>query len=158
MIKHNATSLRWLLIIASILLAVGFVTPIMTLTTFMVIDNRFSIASGVWQLLIDHHLLLFVLIGIFSILLPIAKLILLFNLLHPNTTTIQKRKKLLHLMHEYGRWAMLDVMVVAILIVTVKLGAIVSINIHIGLYIFAAAILLIMYITHHVVRLYSEST
>lgn len=158
MIKPNITVLRWLLITASSLLALGFITPIMTLTTFMVVDNRFSIASGVWQLLVDKHLLLFVLIGVFSIVLPIAKIVLLFNLLHPKTTHIQKRKKLLHLMHDYGRWAMLDVMIVAILIVTVKLGAIASIHIHTGLYIFAAAILLIMYITHHVVRLYNETT
>ena len=50
-------------------------------------------------------------------------------------------------MHDYGRWAMLDVMVVAMLIVTVKLGAIASIQIHPGLYVFGAAVLLIMLIT-----------
>jgi paraquat-inducible protein A len=59
-------------------------------------------------------------------------------------------------MHDYGRWAMLDVMVVAMLIVMVKLGAIVSITIHSGLYVFGSAVLLIMYITHHVVRLHDE--
>jgi paraquat-inducible protein A len=56
-------------------------------------------------------------------------------------------------MHEYGRWAMLDVMVVAVLIVTVKLGALASIEIHPGLYIFGIAVLLIMFITQQVVSL-----
>ena len=56
-------------------------------------------------------------------------------------------------MHDYGRWAMLDVMVVAILIVTVKLGAIASIQIHAGLYIFGTAVLLIMLITQQVVSM-----
>jgi paraquat-inducible protein A len=42
---------------------------------------------------------------------------------------------------------MLDVMVVAMLIVTVKLGAIASIQIHPGLYVFGAAVLLIMLTT-----------
>jgi paraquat-inducible protein A len=55
-------------------------------------------------------------------------------------------------MHEYGRWAMLDVMVVAVLIMTVKLGAVASIHIHSGLYIFAAAVLLIMFLTQQVVK------
>ena len=59
-------------------------------------------------------------------------------------------------MHDYGRWAMLDVMVVAILIVTVKLGAIASIQIHVGLYIFGVAVLLIMFITHQVVSLHTN--
>ena len=108
----------------------------LTLTKMVFISNSFSIVSGIWQLLQDGHFLLFVLVASFSIILPVAKIILLFNLLHPNTTEPARRKKLLHLMHEYGRWAMLDVMVVAVLIVTVKLGALASIEIHPGLYIF----------------------
>ncbi len=67
-----------------------------------------------------------------------------------------KLKRYLHLMHEYGRWAMLDVMVVAILIVTVKLGAIASIKVHIGLYVFGAAVLLIMLVTHYSVKYFDE--
>jgi paraquat-inducible protein A len=125
----------------------------LTLTKMVFISNSFSIISGVWQLLQDGHFLLFVLVASFSIILPVAKIILLFNLLHPNTTEPARRKKLLHLMHEYGRWAMLDVMVVAVLIVTVKLGALASIEIHPGLYIFGIAVLLIMFITQQVVSL-----
>lgn len=56
-------------------------------------------------------------------------------------------------MHDYGRWAMLDVLVVAVLIVTVKLGMIASIEIHWGFYVFASAVLLIMLLTHRVARL-----
>lgn len=55
-------------------------------------------------------------------------------------------------MHEYGRWAMLDVLVVAILIVAVKLGTIASLKIHYGLYVFGTAVLLIMLITSRVIR------
>jgi paraquat-inducible protein A len=53
-------------------------------------------------------------------------------------------------MHDYGRWGMLDVMVVAVMIVVVKLDVIAEVEIHTGLYLFAAAVLLIMYITHRV--------
>lgn len=149
--------LRWLLVVASLLLLAGFVSPIMTITQLIWISHSFSIVSGVWQLWQEGHVLLFLLIAGFSIILPIAKILLLFNLLHPNTTQVQHRKKLLHLMHNYGRWAMLDVMVVAMLIVSVKLGAIASIQIHAGLYVFGSAVLLIMLITHHVVKLYDQA-
>jgi len=132
---------------------VGFVTPMLTITKFLVVHNSLSIVSGVIQLLKDGQYLLFIIITGFSIILPLAKIILLFNFLHPNTTHPDRRKKLLHLMHDYGRWAMLDVMVVAILIVTVKLGAIASIQIHAGLYIFGTAVLLIMLITQQVVSM-----
>ncbi len=156
MIKPSPILLRWLLVLATGLLCAGFVTPIMTLTQFMFFDQSFSILSGVWQLFLDRHFVLFVLITSFSVLLPLAKLILLFNLLSPNVKHPNTRKKLLKLMHDYGRWAMLDVMVVAVLIMVVKLGAIVSIQIHTGLYIFGASVLLIMYITHHVVDIHDH--
>ena len=54
--------------------------------------------------------------------------------------------------------AMLDVMVMAVLIVTVKLGAIASIKVHFGLFVFGASVLLIMIITNKVVRLTSKSS
>jgi len=152
----SAQQLRWLLLLTSLLLAAGFVTPMLTLTKFVVVSNSFSIISGIWQLLQEGHIALFILVAAFSVVLPVAKIILLFNLLHPNTTEPKRRKKLLHLMHEYGRWAMLDVMIVAILIVTVKLGALASIEIHDGLYIFGLAVVLIMFITQQVVN-YIES-
>ena len=146
-----AHHLRWLLVVSTLLLIAGFFAPMLTLTKFIMFSNSFSIITGIWQLLLDGKVFLFILIAGFSIILPLAKIILLFNLLHPKTTHPNRRKKLLHLMHDYGRWAMLDVMVVAILIVTVKLGAIASIEIHAGLYIFGLAVLLIMFITHQVV-------
>ncbi len=149
----TADALRWLLLATSLLLLAGFFIPMLTLTKMVFISHSFSIMSGVRQLLQDGHLFLFIIVSSFSIVLPIAKIILLFNLLHPNTTEPGRRKRLLHLMHEYGRWAMLDVMVVAVLIVTVKLGALASIQIHSGLYVFGVAILLIMFITQQVVCL-----
>jgi len=149
----KTTKLRWLLLLTSFLLAAGFVMPMMTITQFILFEHSFSVVSGIWQLWQEGHLFLFFLIAIFSIVIPITKIALLFNLLHPNTTHPHRRKKLLHLMHDYGRWAMLDVMVVAILIVTVKLGVIATIQIHAGLYIFGIAVLLIMFITHQVVQI-----
>jgi paraquat-inducible protein A len=145
--------LRWLLVVSTLLLITGFFTPMLTLTKFMLFSNSFSIMTGIWQLLLDGKIFLFILITCFSIILPLAKIILLFNLLCPKITHPDRWKKQLNLMHDYGRWAMLDVMVVAILIVTVKLGAIASIKVHIGLYVFGLAVLLIMFITQQVVSL-----
>ena len=48
---------------------------------------------------------------------------------------------------------MLDVFVVAILLVTVKLGFVASVELHYGIYAFATAILLSMYITGQTVGL-----
>ena len=45
---------------------------------------------------------------------------------------------------------MLDVFVVAILVVTVKLGAIASITVHFGIYLFTLAVLASMLLTHKI--------
>ncbi|OUR73214.1 paraquat-inducible membrane protein A [Methylophaga sp. 41_12_T18] len=144
--------LRWLLLITTCLLLTGFITPMLTITKLVFFDHSFSILSGITQLWRDQHYFLFVVIAAFSVLLPLAKVVVLFNLLSPKAHQPEHRQKLLHLMHDYGRWAMLDVMVVALLIMSVKLGAIASIQVHLGLYIFAAAVILIMLITQQVVR------
>ena len=47
----------------------------------------------------------------------------------------------------YGKWSMLDVFVVALLLVIVKLGVLATVKVHYGIYMYAAAGLLIMLCT-----------
>jgi len=141
---------------ATLLFLIGIFLPMMTLTKFYFAKNSFSIVSGLIELISDRKIVLFIVIGVFSIVFPILKIAVLARMLVAKSLTDIKLKSYLHLMHEYGRWAMLDVMVVAILIVTVKLGAIASIKVHAGLYIFGAAVLLIMFITHYSVKYFDE--
>jgi len=145
--------LRWLLLISSGLLLAGLFLPMLTITQLMVISNEFSVISGIIELWKAGQFILFIVIGCFSVLIPFAKIVLLFKLLQSDDKPHPIKMKLLRLMHDYGRWAMLDVMVVAMLIVTVKMGAIASIKIHPGLYVFGAAVLLIMLTTQSTVRL-----
>lgn len=153
----TAAILRALLIIASVLFIVGIFTPMLTLSQFIFIQNSFSVYSGVVELLRNGQIVLFLIVAAFSIILPILKILILFRLLAIIPSNSHRLRRYLQLMHDYGRWAMLDVMVVAVLIVTVKLGAIASISVHYGLYLFGAAVLLIMLVTHKIVRL-TDST
>ena len=146
-----------LLIVAAILFALGIFLPMLTLSKFIVIKNSFSVVSGVVELLQNGQILVFIIVTSFSIVLPIFKIAFLFKLLRTLNSVSLKTEKYLYLMHEYGRWAMLDVMVVAILIVTVKLGAVASIQVHSGLYVFGSSVLLIMLITHRVVKLTNKT-
>ena len=155
-IDNEANILKGLLLLTSLLLAVGIVTPMMTISKFVVVTNTFSVFSGIMELFDKGQYILFIVLSGFSIVVPVIKIYILFILVNQKTTPTNKVKKYLHLMHDYGRWAMLDVLVVAVLIVTVKLGAIASIQVHSGLYIFGAAVLLIMTITHRVVVLLQE--
>jgi paraquat-inducible protein A len=145
--------LRWLLMLAAVLFVVGIFLPMITISKFILIRNSFSVLSGVLELLHSGEIILFMLVAGFSIVLPAMKIWVLFKLLSPKVSENPKIRHYLHLMHEYGRWAMLDVMVVAVLIVTVKLGVIASVKVHFGLFVFGAAVLLIMLVTKKVVRL-----
>jgi paraquat-inducible protein A len=146
-----ARRLLLLLGITGALLVAGLWLPMLTLTKFLFIANSFSVISGVLELFKREHWFLFAVVGLFSILLPLMKILFLFMLLRSRQIESPGFTRLLKLMHDYGRWAMLDVMVVAVMIVTVKLGVVAQIEIHTGLYLFATAVLLIMYITHQVV-------
>jgi len=151
--EPQARKLRWLLLLASLLFVCGIVTPMLTVSQLIIISTTFSVLSGVLELFENGRIILFLLVTALSILLPAAKLWILYRLLSLSPQRNHRLQPLLKLMHDYGRWAMLDVMVVAILIVTVKLGTIASVEIHYGLYLFAAAVLLIMFITQRVVTL-----
>ncbi|HEC73513.1 MAG TPA: paraquat-inducible protein A [Methylophaga aminisulfidivorans] len=140
------------------MLIVGLFLPLLTITQFLLIRNEFSVISGITELWKAQQYILFVVISLFSVVVPLAKLVLLFRLLNSHNLPSQGKIRLLHLMHDYGRWAMLDVMVVAMLIVTVKMGAIASITIHPGLYVFGAAVLLIMLATQMTVNTLQGNT
>lgn len=152
--KTSAWRLQIILWLALGFFLVGISTPLITLNKFVVFESSFSVLGGIVELFKQGQWLLFVIIGMFSVVFPLIKMSVLQMILSSakasNSATIST---LLHWMHELGRWAMLDVMVVAILIVTVKLGAIASIKVHYGLYLFGTAVLLIMLITHRVMKL-----
>lgn len=151
--QREITLLLGLLILTTVLFAFGIFLPMLTLSKFIVVKNSFSVMSGVIELLQNGQILLFLIVVSFSIVLPILKIAILFKLLRNLNPISTRIEKYLRLMHDYGRWAMLDVMVVAILIMTVKLGAVASIQVHYGLYVFGSSVLLIMLITHRVVKL-----
>jgi paraquat-inducible protein A len=144
--------------VAALLFTIGIFLPMITVSKFFLINNSFSVLSGILDLLQSGEIILFLLVTGFSVVLPVLKIWMLFKLLSANTGEELKVKKYLYLMHEYGRWAMLDVMVVAVLIVTVKLGVIASVTVHVGLFVFGASVLLIMLITNKVASLTNQSS
>ena len=151
--SKEAKRLRLLLVITSIFLAIGLVAPIITLKKFVLIENTFSVLSGTLKLLLDGQFFLFVVITGFSVVLPLLKIGVLYKLLSQKEKGADNLDKYLHWMHLYGKWSMLDVFVVAVLVVAVKLGAIASVETRFGLYLFAAAVVLTMYVTARVVSL-----
>jgi len=145
--------LQVMVVLAAVALLLGLAAPIITLQKFVLIENTFSIVSGAGQLWLDGRWFLFLIVTGFSIVLPAIKLYILHRLLGRRCHDMLRLRRYLHWMHRYGRWSMLDVFVVAVLIVAVKLGAVAQVEMRYGLYAFATSVLLTMVVTARVVAL-----
>ena len=138
-----------------LLLVAGIFSPMMTLSKFIWIENRFSLFDGTLQLFRDGQYLLFVVLLTFSILLPVVKLVFLFRFWTVDSATREQLTRFMDWLSHYGKWSMLDVFVVALLVVIVKLGVMATVEVHYGIYLYAVAGLLIMMATtiiNHVAR------
>ncbi len=145
--------LKQMLLVATLLLLAGLVTPLFTTQKYFFSKNTFSMLVMLEDLLEHGNFILFAIILAFSIMIPLLKIVLLYR-----ATAVLHRKpgragRYIHLMHEFGRWSMLDVLVVACTIVVIKVGGLVKIEANYGLYIFAASLLMLMYITNRVVKM-----
>lgn len=152
----TAKIIQLLLLVTLLLFITGISLPILTITKLLVVSNEVSILTGLQQLFEEQHYFIFLVILSFSIVLPLLKLYYLFLLSARKAVNNRKYSKYLHLMHRYGRWSMLDVFVIAILIMTVKLGALASVEIESGMFYFTAAVILLMIITSVMVNLESR--
>jgi len=141
--------INFLLLAATLTFGIGIWSPMLTLTRMVLIENTFSVVSGIWQLYLEREYALFALLGLFTIVLPVIKLALLFYAWN-RPRSAQRRP--LYWMEVVGKWSMLDVFVVAVLIMSVKLGPLATMELHYGLYMFSASVLLIMIASQIVYR------
>jgi paraquat-inducible protein A len=102
-----------------------------------------SLLSGVTALWGQGYWLIGTVILLFSVVLPPLKLVALWLLCStPAVSGHRHRAMVYHLVEMLGRWGMLDVMLVAILVAFVKLGDLVSIHAGPGLLAFTLLVLL----------------
>ncbi len=139
------------ILISTGLLFIGLSLPLMYAKQ-MFWDNTYSVWTGVVALWHQNEILLATVLFFFSIVFPLVKLsglaVIWFGRLPEG-----RRALLLHWLGLLGKWSMLDVFIVAIMIVLVKLGPLAKVEPRSGVYIFAAAITCSMLTTMHVERL-----
>ena len=135
-----------LIIASAVLLFIGLHLPVLTVRKLWE-RNTFSIISGITNLWESKNYFLSVIIFFFSVIIPIVKLATLFVIWFVRLRNHQ-RKWLLCGLGLLGKWSMLDVFVTAIIIVSIKLGALASAKAEIGIYYFGISILLAMLATN----------
>lgn len=140
----QGVAINLLLLLAFATLIIGVTAPLLTLEKMYFFENTISLFSTITGLYEQKEWFLFVVIALFSLCVPIIKitsLLLILNLEYKKGSLLDKS---LHIIELIGKWSMLDVFVVALLLVSVKLGVLAKVEVHYGLTIFAASVLLTM--------------
>ncbi len=101
-----------------------------------------SLLSGLTAMFSQGYLFIGSVVLLFSVVLPLLKLLALLVLSNPGILRHGHRALMYRLVELLGRWGMLDVMLMAILVAFVKLGNLVSINAGPGLLAFTLLVLL----------------
>ena len=145
-----------LLALSAGLLIAGLTLPVMRTEKLIFWEDSYSIWRGILALLDEGYWFLSLILFLISMIFPVAKLILLAAACFARYTP-QRRVKLMRWLEIAGRWSMLDVFVVAVIIVTTQLEGVISASPRVGLYLFAAAVLLSMITTMMVEKLASRA-
>ncbi|MDJ0740658.1 MAG: paraquat-inducible protein A [Gammaproteobacteria bacterium] len=134
------------------LLFYGLQAPILTLEKFYVFSNTVSLLSALQQLAREAEWGLFALVGAFSVVFPILKSVVLLLVWNFDPSHGERHRRHLRWLSTYGKWSMLDVFVVALLVVSVKLGSLAEARVEIGIYAFAASVVLTMLLSAWISR------
>ena len=135
-----------------VLLITGLSLPLMHAQQMIFWKSSYSVWAGVVALWHANELALAAILFFFSIVFPVVKLAglaVIWFLELPQ----ERRTGLLHWLGLLGKWSMLDVFAVAILIVLVKLGPMARVEPRVGVYVFVAAIASSMLTTMYIDRL-----
>lgn len=146
--RPNSLTRTWaLLITAAILYIPANLLPIMTVNSLGQGDPS-TIMSGVIQLVQHGMFPIAAVVFIASILVPTFKLVgiglLLFSVQRHQPLSAQQRIVMYRFIEFIGRWSMLDIFVIAILVAVVNFGRLASVEANLGAAAFASVVILTM--------------
>ncbi len=132
-----------LILLASGLLVTGMNLPFLYIKKLIFFQEQYSLFQSIASMWQERFYLLALVIVCFSIVFPILKLFALAVLwLMPFDQ--EERRHYLSVVSFLGKWSMMDVFVIAVLITLAKASVMFDAAPGVGIYVFAAAILLSM--------------
>ncbi len=146
--RPNSLARTWaLLITAAILYVPANLLPIMTVSSLGQ-GKPDTIMSGVITLMQHGMLPIAAVVFIASILVPTFKLVglglLLYSVQRRQPLSARQRVVMYRFIEFIGRWSMLDIFVIAILVAVVNFGRIASVEANLGAVAFASVVILTM--------------
>ena len=136
------TSARGMTALAALCLGLSYALPTVTFQALGSPEETYSIWGGVVSLWDDGNWILAPIVFLFSIVFPVAKLLLLAGVCRRCETTASRRV-LVQRLQLLGKWSMLDVLIVALFVGSIQIG-IATASSRSGILIFALAIVFSM--------------
>ncbi|OOE33500.1 hypothetical protein BZG04_01385 [Salinivibrio kushneri] len=137
------------------LFVLGIILPMFSFQKLLVLNETYSLLSGVFELLKEGEAILSLVVLSFSIILPAYKLYLSKRIIDGRVTDSEEALTLIRRLAIAGKWSMADVFVVSIIAATVKLGVFANVTVHVGLFVFGLAVLSSMWLTHRLMSGYA---
>jgi hypothetical protein len=136
-----------LIIAATICLVLGLTLPIIRLTRLYIWSDVHSLASVARELYFSGEIILATVVCLFSIIFPFLKLLYLLALYSIQQVQPNRSAEWLKRLSWLGKWSMLDVLVLALVIFYAKATNLADATSMPGIYLFASAVILTMIAT-----------
>jgi len=120
----------------------GIFLPFTAVTKLWLFQNQISVYRGLVVLWQAGEIFLFLILFVFTILFPFVEINSMLGLwLWPRLENAQARR-MFHFVSNLGKWSMLDVFVMAILVLTVKSSGVANIKVGLGFFLFFISVML----------------
>lgn len=120
----------------------GIFLPFTAVTKLWLFENQISVYHGLIVLWQAGELFLFLILFVFTLVFPFVKINTMLVLwLYPRLDG-ESAQRMFHFVSNLGKWSMLDVFVVAILVLTVKSSGVASIQVGTGFFMFFISVML----------------
>ena len=129
-------------VLATISLVLGVFLPVVEVNNLAIFSSRFSIAEAAWELMVDEQYLLGLVVIVFSVVFPLGKIFAAIVLWRRFQNTGDAPVRWIGWLEFFGRWSCADVLLVAVAIVVAKTSGIANARMEIGIWFFAASIVL----------------
>lgn len=137
---RSSAAVPALLIVAAALFLSGVFFPFFHVSKLWIFHEAVSVVGGISTLFQEGEYFLFGVLTLFTLVFPAAKLGLLALIWLERDQDLARLRRLHGWVASLGKWSMLDVFVVGILIVTMKAAGLAKIQVGLGLYLFTFSV------------------
>ena len=142
--RHRRESLGIVVLLALSMTAflLGIFRPFSTVTKLWIFESDVSVWSSLGTLRAEGEWFLFFVILVFTLVFPLVKMLSLGVLWLAPGLTQSRRVGLHRFVGALGKWSMLDVFIVALLVVYIKRGTLADIALRDGIVVFTVSVIL----------------